>query len=234
MKWMGALWLVGCAVLTGCGKPTSADRYVRPDQVSDFSDLFRQNCSGCHGEDGRWGPAPPLNDRLFQAIISDDQLTELVVAGRPSTMMPAFSLSHGGPLTEKQINILVAGIRDRWDREPLDSPEDLPVYQVREDDPAGIRTGDLERGATAFAIVCAGCHGEAGRGGDAGAISGRDFGKLISDQLLRRIIITGRSDLEMPDYVASGNESKLQRPLRPQEIIDIAAYVRSIQQENLK
>lgn len=231
---LGCVTLIGCAALMGCGKPTLADRYVRPDQILDFSDLFRQNCSGCHGEDGRWGPAPPLNDGLFQAIISDEQLTQLVVAGRAGTMMPAFASSHGGPLTDPQVKILVTGIRQRWGENHVDAPENLPVYQVSDEDPAGLRTGNLERGATAFAMVCATCHGDEGRGGDAGPITGREFGKLISDQLLRRIIITGRSDLEMPDYVASGNESELQRPLHAQEIIDIAAYMRSVQREKLK
>lgn len=231
---MGALCLVSYAALTGCGKPISEDRYVRPDRVSDFAELYRQNCSGCHGVDGRWGPAPPLNDPLFLAIISDDQLTQLVEAGRASTMMPAFASSHGGPLTDQQVKIVVTGIRGRWTNEHFDAPENLPAYEVSDDDPAGLRTGNLERGAAAFAIVCASCHGDEGRGGDAGAITGREFGQLISDQLLRRIIITGRSDLEMPDYISSGKMSELQRPLSLQEIMDIAAYVRSIQRENLK
>ena len=50
-------------------------------------------------------------------------------------------------------------------------------------------------------MACASCHGEDGRGGkSAGAINDPSFLALISDQALRRYVITGRPDLGMPDY----------------------------------
>mgnify|MGYP003126499407 CR=1 FL=1 len=232
MKWCDISFLIVLAVVTGCGKPNPADRYVRPDQISNFETLFGQNCAGCHGASGQFGPAPPLNDPLFQAIISDEQLTHLAVAGREGTMMPAFDKAQGGTLTDKQIGILVQGIRARWAGPPPRLAEKLPAYQVDVDDPAGIRQGSVATGADLFATVCARCHGDEGHGGDAGSISGRVFGQLISDQLLRRIIITGRADLEMPNFIDSGMESELGRPLTAPEIIDIATYLRAIQQEN--
>ena len=58
-----------------------------------------------------------------------------------------------------------------------------------------------------FARACASCHGEQGQGGiydgdrrkPAGAINVPEFLALLSDQALRRLIITGRPDLGMPD-----------------------------------
>ena len=84
--------LVATLILwVGCGKPQPGQRYRRPSEITDFQVLFVNHCSGCHGKDGQLGPAPPLNDPLFQAIISDAQLTELIRNGRSETLMPAFA-----------------------------------------------------------------------------------------------------------------------------------------------
>ncbi len=66
-------------------------------------------------------------------------------------------------------------------------------------------SGSRERGAMVFERACAGCHGPNGTGGErngatGGAINAPAFLALISDQALRRIIITGRPDLGMPTY----------------------------------
>ena len=66
----------------GCGKPKLSQRFVRPADVTDFPALFSKHCSGCHGGDGQCGPAPPLNDPLFQALVSDSQLADLIRQGR--------------------------------------------------------------------------------------------------------------------------------------------------------
>src|SRR3972149_6699814 len=79
------------AFTAGCeppGKPDPAARPVMPDQVMDFDRLFASNCAGCHGAAGELGPAPPLNDPLFVAIVPDDVLVRVVRDGRPGTPMP--------------------------------------------------------------------------------------------------------------------------------------------------
>ena len=53
------------------GRPKPADKPVPADQVVDFVGLYRQNCAGCHGADGKLGPAPPLNDPIFLSIVPD-------------------------------------------------------------------------------------------------------------------------------------------------------------------
>ena len=47
--------LVGCAHLPG--KPAPGPEVPRPDSVLEPVVLFNQNCSGCHGADGKNGPA---------------------------------------------------------------------------------------------------------------------------------------------------------------------------------
>ena len=87
-------------VLTGgCdlpGKPREADRPVPADQVKGFDALYGTRCAGCHGADGKLGPAPPLNDPVFLAIVPDAELRHVISEGRTVTAaqrspMPAFA-----------------------------------------------------------------------------------------------------------------------------------------------
>ena len=77
----------------------------------EFATLFKTNCAGCHGADGEFGPAPPLNDSLFRSIVPEKELERVVSAGRPGTPMPAFALANGGTLTAAQIRVLVYEIK---------------------------------------------------------------------------------------------------------------------------
>src|SRR5215472_9879820 len=74
-------------LLSGCGlpgKPKRADRPVAEDRILDFKVLYGRNCAGCHGAEGKLGPAPPLNDPLFRAAISEQELTTTISDGRRS------------------------------------------------------------------------------------------------------------------------------------------------------
>ncbi|UUO06957.1 c-type cytochrome [Blastopirellula sp. J2-11] len=223
---MVATTLLLAAMSIGCGKPDPADRFVRPDDITDFQVLFQQNCSGCHGAAGDLGPAPPLADPLFQAIVSDDQLRETIANGRSGTLMPAFEQEQGGSLTTDQVQILVTGIRETW--KPASTPTNkLPPYQVSAADPAGLKDANVTTGKELFETSCAKCHGV---GDGAGPLNEPALAKLMSDIVLRRLIITGRPDLKMPDYVTLGKKSHTGEALTSQEISDIAAYVRTLQQ----
>lgn len=216
------------AAALGCGweppgKPRRADRPVPPDQVLDFDTLFAHNCSGCHGAEGRWGAGPPLADALFLAIIPPGAMTKVVSKGRAGTMMPAFAQSQGGRLTDDQINAIVAGIRARWGQ-ALPPGEAPPPGYLAEPASAGPET--IAAGAQAFAKHCASCHGADGEGTEkAGAINDPAFLGLSSDPFLRRIIITGRPDLGMPDFRRAGQFPN--GPMTEQEIRDIVALLSS-------
>jgi mono/diheme cytochrome c family protein len=69
--------------LTGCnvrlpGQPTEAERWRAPADVSDFNQLYQENCAGCHGADGRRGAARSLNDSLYLSFASDGALQKFV------------------------------------------------------------------------------------------------------------------------------------------------------------
>lgn len=213
----------------GCGKPDPADRFVRPADVTDFGVLFQQNCSGCHGAEGSLGPAPPLADPLFQAIVSDDQLQQTIAEGRPGTLMPAFAKDQGGSLTTDQVQIMVTGLRKTWGSDSQPNSK-LPPYQVSAADPAGLQEANVTSGKELFETSCAKCHGDAGVGAGAGPLNEPALARLLSDIVLRRLIITGRPDLKMPDFATLGKQSHTGAPFTSQQISDIAAYVRSLQQ----
>ena len=224
-------------LMGGCdlpGKPREADRPRPADQVKTFDALFSARCVGCHGADGKLGPAPPLNDPVFLAIVPDAELRHVISEGRAvsaaqSSAMPAFARAGGGPLTDAEVQVLAEGIKKRWG--PAASGEAPPPYLS----PAGARSGNLDEGARAFARACAGCHGYQGQGGEhggrpVGAINEPAFLALISDKALRRTAITGRPDLGMPGYDGTAGRPADFRPLTSVQIDNLVALLASWRQ----
>lgn len=212
----------------GCdlpGRPTVADKPVLTDKVVNFNQLYRQHCAGCHGTDGTLGPAPPLNDATFLTIVPDSMLLQVITDGRPGTPMPAFAVARGGPLTNVQIKALAAGIKPRWSSSHL-STASIPSYSIA---PGG-SAGNRSHGANVFARACASCHGPGGRGTEddkqgAGPINDPAFLALISDQALRRLIITGRPDLGMPGYADTSGRPAGYQPITSADIDDLVALL---------
>src|SRR5215472_458802 len=110
--------LVFLLALTACsnlgGKPAPGPEVPRPDAVLDPVILYNQNCAGCHGADGRKGPAMSLSDPVYLTIVDDDTLRSTISKGRAGTAMSAFAQSEGGMLTAQQVDAIVKGIRQRW------------------------------------------------------------------------------------------------------------------------
>lgn len=81
--------------------------------------IYANNCSSCHGVDGKGGAAPALHSRyFFEGRLTDLQFTGslhdyvklTVAAGRPNNknsqwavMMPTWSSRYGGPLRDDQV-----------------------------------------------------------------------------------------------------------------------------------
>ncbi|MFO0881591.1 MAG: c-type cytochrome [Gemmataceae bacterium] len=211
-----ALAAAGCGIDLP-GKPDPAQREKKPDEIRDFATLYEKNCSGCHGAEGRLGSAPPLNDPLLLAILSEEQIRKVLQEGRPGTPMPLFAHANGGILTAEQIDILAQGLNKEW-RGTQSKGTTIPPYLAS-------GTGDPAAGAKVFARACASCHGAAGQGGQAGAINDPAFLGLLTDQAIRRLIITGRPDLGMPSFSDSRGRDKDFKPLTDREVTDLTAHV---------
>ncbi len=230
------------ALAAGCsdnlpGKPRKEDQPKPADQIDDFATLYQTNCAACHGKDGNKGPAPPLNDPLFLAIISEKEIRDTLIEGRHGTAMASFAASPKPPetdpaqvpaiaatplaLTPKQIDILAEGIKKNWKAAP--KTEGLPPYSIRG------RKGTVARGKEAFKRACSMCHGEDGKEKSL-AIHEPNFLALISEQALRRIVITGRPDLGMPSYREGKERGNDFKPLSDEEIDGLQALLASWQQ----
>lgn len=214
------------ACLSSCtppGKPKPVPNGGLPTKMRAFGKLYVSNCEGCHGETGILGPAPPLNDPLFIRIVPENALLEVIENGRPGTPMPAFLQTHGGRLDPEQAEVLAHGIKNEWPHSG--GPENPPSYLMT-------TGGDASRGATLFATACRGCHGENGTGGawdgkPVGPINDASYLTLTSDQVLRRYIITGRSDLGMPNYAEKTGRPADFKPLTEQDVTDLTEFLAS-------
>lgn len=222
--WLAVLALAGCDLP---GKPNPADRPVPVEDVLEFSVLYSTRCAGCHGADGRLGPAPPINDPLYLSLASDAEIRRIVESGRGAEyLMPAFGRAHGGPLSEAQTAALVAGIKSRWRPDPTPPAEGaLPPSLDAPTSPA-----DPAAGAAVYARACAGCHGDQGQGGEfesraIGAINDPAFLALISPRALQRLIVTGRPDLGMPDYAGRAGRPPDFPPLSSKDVGDLLAHL---------
>ena len=221
---LAALSLVAIAI--GCGRmpgqPTAADEPIPSEKVLDFDTLFKRNCAGCHGDGGRGGAATPLAEPVFVAGVDVETLRTIIGNGIPGTSMSAFARRNGGALTDQQVGVLAEQMSARWGNPaalqgvtvpPLGSPATPPLQ------------GDAARGAAAYQVFCARCHGADGTGAppDGHSVVDRAYLRLTSDFGLRTAIVVGRPDLKMPDW----REDAPGRPMTPQEIEDVVAWLAS-------
>ena len=204
--------------LAGCnlpGKPTPSDIVRRPTDIMDTVTLYSQNCAGCHGADGKLGPAPPIGDPVYLAVVNDDALRDAISKGRKGTAMSAFAQSEGGMLTDKQVDAIIQGIRQRWGQPQILQGVAAPPYAAKV-------PGNRQQGAAAFATFCASCHGVDGKGGPkVGSIVNPHYLSLITDQGLRTIVIVGRPDFNAPDW----RNNVPGHPMSDQEISDVVAWL---------
>ena len=213
----GALALAALLAITSCEAPghrAAEEHVLRPNEVSDFRQLYAQNCSGCHGVNGKGGLTVGLGDPVYLAIADDATIRRITAEGLPGTAMPAFAQKAGGSLTDSQIEILIHGIRTRWARPDALGNLKPPPYVAS-------RPGDAARGKDVFAASCSSCHGSDGRSGRGGSIADSSYLALVSDQHLRTVTITGMPALGAPDW--RGDVPG--KPLSDDDVTDVVAWL---------
>jgi len=83
--------------------------------VSSGGQLWPLNCASCHGVNGQGVTAPALNSQEFLASATDEQIHGIIAGGVPGSEMPAWLNEYGGPLTDQQIQALIAYLRS-WQK----------------------------------------------------------------------------------------------------------------------
>jgi cytochrome c oxidase cbb3-type subunit III len=208
----GALSLLAMLAITSCGAPgrrAAETRVIRPSQILDFSLLYSENCSGCHGSEGQGGLSIGMANPVYLAIADDAIIRRITAQGVPGTTMPAFAQQYGGLLTDGQIDALVHGIRD-WATPGAFHNQHPPPYVASQ-------SGNSAHGQSVFNTICTSCHGVDGRGQR--AIADNSYLTLVSDQHLRTVIITGMPHLGMPDW------RNHPEPLSDADVTDIVAWL---------
>lgn len=91
---------------------------ARGEQVAEYtelgSQLFANNCSSCHGDNGEGEDAPTLNAKEFLQTTTDEQIRLITAGGITGTEMPTWSIDMGGSLTDQQIEQIVTYMRS-WE-----------------------------------------------------------------------------------------------------------------------
>lgn len=213
---------VGCRNVPG--HPKTEGGPTRPEEVMDFQTLYKENCSGCHGDDGRNGAAIALNNPAYLAYAGAENLRAATAEGLGGTLMPAFAQSAGGMMTDRQIDVLVQGMVQRWGKPAEFAAVKLPTY-------VGSGPGDAANGHMAYATACARCHGTDGTGMEETAKAGStkhsivdtSYLALVSNQSLRSIVVAGHPEKSTPDWRAYMAGRALTEP----EINDIVAWIGS-------
>jgi cytochrome c oxidase cbb3-type subunit III len=84
------------------------------------ADDYRTYCSSCHGVDGRGGSkASSIVDGSYLALISDQQLRSIVIAGRPELGAPDWRGNvEGRPMSAQEVSDVVAWLSSQRPKFP--------------------------------------------------------------------------------------------------------------------
>lgn len=178
-------------------------------------ELYVEYCAVCHGVDGQGRVGASLQN--FPGIDVGAALEQTISDGIPGSVMPAWAESNGGPLTDQQIDDIVAYIQASFaGTEPV---EPLPIYNPPDIPPLPDVEGDPAQGAVVYEGNCVMCHGENGRG-YFGAPLAKNWASNQPAVFIREVVRTGIQGTSMPAWAMEYGG-----PLTEQQIDDVSAYV---------
>jgi cytochrome c oxidase cbb3-type subunit III len=152
---------------------TVVSKSYPPTLVQSGRDLFRQDCSFCHGRDAGGGETGPdlTRSKLVTQDVDGDKIGPVVRNGRPDKGMPPFDRS------EEQISSLMAFIHTQQNNALTRKGGRKGV------DASDLQTGNVEAGTQYFVGVggCAACHSPTG---DLAGIASRYRGLELEEQML--------------------------------------------------
>jgi cytochrome c oxidase cbb3-type subunit 3 len=103
-----------------------------PGDAQRGADAYRTYCSACHGADGRGGSkASSIVDGSYLALVSDQQLRTIVIAGRPELGAPDWRGDvEGRPMSPQEISDVVAWLssqRPKFPGQPYPTASIIPA-----------------------------------------------------------------------------------------------------------
>jgi mono/diheme cytochrome c family protein len=167
--------------------------------------LYQADCASCHGERGEGTPLGSPLATPDRRAASRASIYRALAEGVPGTAMQRYTRYSAAEL-----------------RALLDHTASLPAA-------AGSRTrwemgqGNTEAGRVLFEKTCAGCHGDQGQGKTGPALGSAGFQKAATEAFVAVTVVRGRAGTPMPAF---GRASVSYPKLTPQEVLDIAAFVK--------
>jgi len=174
------------ALVPGCANESPVD-----PRIEQGRQLYSEYCALCHGAEGEGYVADNANalaNQQFLAVASDELLRRAVARGRPGTTMSAGGAERGGPLSDSDVDAVVAFMRS-WQTVPSIDTASIVVGE-----------GVAGRGEALFAVECADCHGADGQGGEFLSVANPEFLVSADDGYLRHVISDGRAGTLMPAF----------------------------------
>ncbi|MGB9433834.1 MAG: cytochrome c, partial [Candidatus Acidiferrum sp.] len=105
-------------ILAGANPPSYAAKSAGNTLQGEVA--YRTYCESCHGPGGRGGPkGSSITDDSFLALVSDQGLRTIVIAGRPELGAPDWRENiPGKPMTDQDITDVVAWLASRRVQNP--------------------------------------------------------------------------------------------------------------------
>lgn len=219
MKLFRACGLALMLMLTAIGIVTVA---AQGGDAARGAQVFAKNCAVCHGDKGQ-GRIGATLAKDFPALRVNTFLKATLTNGLPGTVMPAWAKEKGGPLSDAELDDVIAYVQSLSGPVAPTAPRGptaprAPLPTAAPSFPAG----DATRGTKVFADNCAVCHGERGEG-RIGATLQKDFPGIDPEKFLDATIARGVAGSRMPAWAKFAGG-----PLSEQEIADAAAYIRTL------
>ncbi len=199
-----------------------ATAYAQGGDAARGKPLFDKNCAVCHGNRGQ-GRVGATLAKDFPAIRVEAFVKDVVTNGVSGSVMPAWGIAKGGPLSDAEIDDIAAYVRS------LAGPV-APTAPVGPTVTRGLLPtlaptfppGDVTRGNKVYTDNCVVCHGERGEG-RIGATLQKEWSGIDPEKFLDATIARGVQGSRMPAWAKSNGG-----PLTEQEIADAAAYIRTL------
>ena len=183
--------------------------------------LFNSNCAPCHGEFGEGGVNPaqsgdiiaPISTREYMSTRDDFTLRAIISEGQPNLGMSPFATNFGGPLSDEEIDAIVAFLRSWEENPPVEVPPEVKSSQAMLD------------AEEIFADLCSQCHGSQGEGGIGPALSSPEFQDKNTDSEIFDTINLGHEATAMIGWgdILSGEQIQqlvtFIRKLRSDEVL---------------
>jgi mono/diheme cytochrome c family protein len=105
-------------ILEGANSPSYATQST--GDVTHGEAAYKTFCESCHGPSGRGGQkASAITDDSFLALVSDQELRTIVIAGRPELGAPDWRGNiPGKPMTDREVSDVVAWLVSRRSQSP--------------------------------------------------------------------------------------------------------------------